>query len=790
MNMFEKSLRTIEYHKVLGLLSAEAQGEHAKERALSLTPFTTLFECEKAQQECADAVYLMGLYGAPGLSGLKDVTAELQRATLGGVLNLPELLRIGALLRTAGTAKKYMDGGKGDKTSIDGLFHSLTGNRYLEERIFEVIVSEEEIADSASPQLYDIRRQIKTASSKIRDVLNRIVTSQAYSKMLQENIITQRNGRYVVPVKAEYKGAFQGLVHDVSSSGATVFIEPASVVEINNSLKELAAAEKNEIERILAELSDQVASFAGAIERDYSLLCAIDFIFARGKLAYKLKAVRPHMVEKGQTKLIRAKHPLLDQSKAVPISFTIGGATDTVVITGPNTGGKTVSLKTLGLLCAMAQSGLQIPASDGSQTAVYENILADIGDEQSIEQSLSTFSSHMGNIVQILELSGEGSLVLLDELGAGTDPVEGAALAIAIIETLRKQGAKVAATTHYAELKMYALETKGVENASCEFDVATLMPTYRLVFGVPGRSNAFAISQRLGLNAAIIEKATANIDSQNKHFEEVISKLEEKRQDLESKTATAERQMRDALAANEQAQKRLETLEREREKLVLDAKLKATEILAQAKRTSDAVLEEAKQLKQQAEEGENPNLSAARAAFRGELSKAEKEVAAQRSERKAIPLPRALSPGDVVEIAKTGTRGTVISVPDEESVLVQAGILKITVKQNEVTLLENHPKPQAPAPKSSVKLERPEGVGQSIDVRGMNTEEAIMEVERFIDNAVRLHLETVMVIHGKGTGVLRANIQAHLKSMPQVKSYRTGVYGEGEMGVTVVTLKN
>ena len=600
-----------------------------------------------------------------------------------------------------------------------------------------------------------------------------------------------RDGRYCVPVKAEYRGSFPGLVHDTSSSGATLFMEPSAVVELNNNIRVLGGKEKAEIERILAELSAETAQFAGAIHRDYELLCTLDFFFARGKLAYQMRAARPKLLERGKTRLVRARHPMLNRDAAVPIGFTIGGDPDTVIITGPNTGGKTVSIKTLGLLTLMAQCGLQIPASDESVVVIYPQVLADIGDEQSIEQSLSTFSSHMKNMVEILAAADDRTLVLMDELGAGTDPVEGAALAVAIIEQFRRLGSTVAATTHYAELKVYALETPGVENASCEFDVQTLLPTYRLVFGVPGKSNAFAISRRLGLSDGIIESASKNIDSQNQQFEEVISKLEEKRQSLESKIATADRQKRDAEEANRKAQERLDNLEREREKLVLDAKLKAQEILNNARAVSDQVVTDAKRLKQEVADGKDANLAAARAIWRGELSAAEKQNAAQRAKRKAMPLPRPLRPGDAVEIVATRTRGTVISLNEKDgTVMVQAGILKIGVKKEELQLtsLETPAAKQKKQPVST-HLAAPTEASMSVDLRGQMAEEALMELDRFLDNAVRLRLDTVTIIHGKGTGVLRQRVQAHLKGHPQVKAFRLGIYGEGENGVTIATMK-
>jgi len=791
MTLQEKSLATIELPKILELLAAEAATPPAKELCRQLRPETSLAQCEKLQEETEDAAKLIGLQGSPAFSGVKDISGSLDRAEKGGFLNPVELLAVGALLRAARLTKAYREERRDQsQTSLDGYFSMLSGNKHLEDKIETVIVSEEEISDHASSELYQIRRQIRAASSKVRDVLAKITSGN--SKALQDNIVTQRNGRFVVPVKAEYRGTFPGMVHDTSSSGATLFIEPAAVVELNNNIRILNGKEKAEIERILAELSADTAQYAGAIRRDYEILCRLDFIFARGKLGYKMRGMRPKLLEKGRTEILRARHPLLNKDTAVPVTFTIGGGVDTVIITGPNTGGKTVGIKTLGLLTAMAQCGLQIPAADNSQIVLFEHILADIGDEQSIEQSLSTFSSHMRTIVDILEVAGDRTLVLLDELGAGTDPVEGAALARAIIQELRDRGCTVAATTHYAELKVFALETPGVENASCEFDVQTLRPTYRLIFGIPGKSNAFAISQRLGLSEAIIQSASSLVATEDKRFEEVITRLEEKRQALESKVAQAEQQKRDAEVANKRAQERLSTLETEREKLVLDAKLKAKEIIDNARAASEMVLEEAKRLKQEAADGKDANLAAARAVFRGTLSEAEKKNAAQRAERKAMPLPRALKAGDTVEIVATRTRATVLETPKPgEKVKVQAGILKIQVQPNELQLMEDvAPKKEEKLKASgSVRLAAPGNYSTELDLRGQNGDEAVMELERFIDNAMRLHLESIRIIHGKGTGVLRQRVQTCLKRHPQVKSFRLGVYGEGEDGVTIATLR-
>ena len=790
MTLQEKSLRTLELPKVLDLLAAEAQTEQGRARALSLRPETALPRCEMLQQQCADAVYLMGLYGSPSFSGVKDLSGALSRADMGGSLNMGELLAVAQLLRAARLTRGYLENHREGKTSLDELFSSLSGNKYLEDRIASAIISEEEMADSASPELSDIRRQMRVSASRVREALNKITSSPNYQKMLQDSLVTIRSGRYVVPVKAEYRSAFGGLVHDVSSSGATLFIEPSAVVDLNNAIRVLTGKEQHEIERVLAELSAEVASAAGSIGRDYETLCALDFIFARGKLAYKMRALRPRLTSEGRTVLRRARHPLLDKDAAVPIDFEIGGRCDTVIITGPNTGGKTVSIKTVGLLTVMAQCGLQIPAGEDSVVRIRSSVLADIGDEQSIEQSLSTFSSHMTNIVDILAGADAGALVLLDELGAGTDPIEGAALAMSIIEELRRRGSAVIATTHYAELKMYALETEGVENASCEFDVQTLRPTYRLIFGIPGKSNAFAIASRLGLAPGIIENAGERVGAESKRFEEVISQLEEKRQALESRLASAERDRAQAAEAARVARERLETLEGEREKLVMDAKLKAQEILNNARAASEHVLTEARRLRQQAEEGKDPNLAAARAAFRGEISEAERQTALQKARKKAIPPPRPLRAGDTVELLATKTRATVLETPEKGGkVRIQAGIMKITVAPDEIQFIEES-KPQKPQPVRSAggRVPRPEGQGASLDLRGKTADEAVMELERFIDGAVRMHISAVTIIHGKGTGVLRRTVQAELRSMPQVKSCRLGVYGEGEDGVTIAEL--
>ncbi len=563
--LFDKSIRTLELPAVLELLAAQAISAEAKDRCRRLVPETEAEEVLRLQDQTDAARGMIGLRGSPSFSGVKPVAEALARADRGGSLNTHELLTIAGLLTAARRVREYFNEDAQEKTVIDHLFLSLHGNRYLEDRIKNSILDEDEIADSASPELADIRRHMRQAASKSRQVLQRIISSPSYAKVLQEAIITQRDGRFVVPVKAEHKGDLPGLVHDISSSGATLFVEPMGVVQANNELKELEAKEKKEIERILAELSAQAAAHQEDILWDYDALVHLDVIFARGQLSYKMDADRPEIRRDGSIFLRRARHPLLDQAKAVPIDIEVGGTFDTLVITGPNTGGKTVSLKTLGLLTLMAQCGLHIPAASGSAVSVFTGVLADIGDEQSIEQSLSTFSAHMVNIVHILEEADRRSLILFDELGAGTDPVEGAALAIAIIQHARQRGAKIAATTHYAELKTFAMTTAGVENASCEFDVETLRPTYRLLIGIPGKSNAFAISLRLGLPQEVIDTAKEQMNTESIRFEDVLTQLEAKRQALEKEKETVDRLLRQREEDARRAREFREQMERAKE---------------------------------------------------------------------------------------------------------------------------------------------------------------------------------------------------------------------------------
>ena len=793
--LFDKSIRTLELPAVLELLAAQAISAEAKDRCRRLVPETEAEEVLRLQDQTDAARGMIGLRGSPSFSGVKPVAEALARADRGGSLNTRELLTIAGLLTAARRVREYFNEDAQEKTVIDHLFLSLHGNRYLEDRIKNSILDEDEIADSASPELADIRRHMRQAASKSRQVLQRIISSPSYAKVLQEAIITQRDGRFVVPVKAEHKGDLPGLVHDISSSGATLFVEPMGVVQANNELKELEAKEKKEIERILAELSAQAAAHQEDILWDYDALVHLDVIFARGQLSYKMDADRPEIRRDGSIFLRRARHPLLDQAKAVPIDIEVGGTFDTLVITGPNTGGKTVSLKTLGLLTLMAQCGLHIPAASGSAVSVFTGVLADIGDEQSIEQSLSTFSAHMVNIVHILEEADRRSLILFDELGAGTDPVEGAALAIAIIQHARQRGARIAATTHYAELKTFAMTTAGVENASCEFDVETLRPTYRLLIGIPGKSNAFAISLRLGLPQEVIDTAKEQMNTESIRFEDVLTQLEAKRQALEKEKETVDRLLRQREEDARKAREFREQMERAKENARSRGEAEARRILRDARTTADQVFAELSEMrKAQAKADRALNDNEARAELRRRLNEAEDAVNRRDARQEPIPKPsRPIQKGDLVELPGVRTPAEVVSVGSDGTLQLKAGILKMTVKASEVRLIEDDER-RAKAPKTAIsrpsaRTLRTVAAASELDIRGMETLEAEGVVEQFIDSAVMGRLETVTIIHGKGTGALRKMVHDLLRRNKAVKSYRLGVYGEGEAGVTVVTLK-
>ena len=790
--LFEKSIRTLELPAVLEKLAAKAVSQAAKDRCLKLTPSTDAEEVLRLLDETDAAKERLGLHGSPSFSGVKDVSAALTRADHGGMLNTRELLDIVGVLTASRRVADYDAQRQGEETVLDRLFTSLHTNKYLEEQIRSAILDEETIADTASSELADIRRKMRLAASKGRQILQRIISSPSYAKVLQEALITQRDGRFVVPVKAECKSSMPGLVHDVSSSGATLFVEPMGVVQANNELKELEAREKKEIDRILRQLS---AACAGSMENilwDYDILVHLDVIFARAQLSYQLNASRPEVRRRGGVALRRARHPLLDQAKAVPITVELGEQFDTLVITGPNTGGKTVTLKTIGLLCLMAQCGLHIPADSGSAVRVFHRVLADVGDEQSIEQSLSTFSAHMSNIVQILREVDDKSLLLFDELGAGTDPVEGAALAIAIIESARSQGALIAATTHYAELKTFAMTTAGVENASCEFDVQTLRPTYRLLIGIPGKSNAFAISRRLGLDESVIQAAQAQMDSDSVRFEDVLTQLEEKRQRLEKAQAEADRLWRQREEDARKARTFREQMEKAKDNARTKGEAEAKRIVRQAQAQADEIFAQLDQLRrQQQKQLSFQELNDAKAAVRHSLNQAQDALHIHDQPQEPVYTPsRPIEVGDLVELPGVKMAASVLAVNNDGTLLLQAGKMKMTVKAQQVRLPEGQPKKKPAAPVGgSPKLNLQSRASSELDIRGYETLEAESVVENYIDSAVMAKLGTVTIIHGKGTGALRKAVHEMLKRNKAVKSFRLGRYGEGEAGVTVVELK-
>jgi len=789
--LFEKSIRVLELPRVLELLEQHAVSAAAKERARALTPETEIDEVRRLLDETDAARGMIALKGSPSFGGVKSVAEALGRASRGGMLNTRELLDIAGLLTNARRVREYLPD-DAEPTVLDRVFASLRPNRYLEDKIKTAILSEDEIADAASPELADIRRHKRAAAAKGRQILQKIISSPSYKSVLQEALITQRGGRFVVPVKSEFRGELPGLIHDTSSSGATIFVEPMGVVQANNELKELEAKEEKEIDRILMALSAEAAGFEEDILWDYDMLVHLDLIFARGELSYDMDAMRPEVREGGGVYLRRARHPLLDKSKAVPIDIELGRSFDTLVITGPNTGGKTVSLKTLGLLCLMTQCGLHIPCADQSVVSVFSAVLADIGDEQSIEQSLSTFSAHMTNIVQILDEADDQSLILFDELGAGTDPVEGAALAVAIIGEARSLGAKVAATTHYAELKTFAMTTAGVENASCEFNVETLAPTYRLLIGIPGKSNAFAISKRLGLPDRVIESAKAQMSGESVRFEDVLTQLEMKRQALEKEKEEADRLLVRREEDAKKAREFREQMERAKDNAKSRGESEAKRILADAKAAADAAFRELDALRKEQRKLESQQVNEKRADILRELNTAREKVGAHDNFREPIPKPsRPIRAGDLVEIPGTGRRVEVLAVSGN-TLECKAGALRMKVKADEVRLVEDDERaaiaPKA-APKGGSRILRAASAPRELDIRGMETLEAESVVESYIDAAVMSRLESVTIIHGKGTGALRKAVHALLKRNKNVKSFRLGAFGEGEAGVTVVELR-
>ena len=782
----DKHTKALELDKILEMVAGECSSADGAELARALTPVHTAGEVQWLLQETDAAFVAMAKYGAPSFYGMKNVTNPLRRAQAGGGLGLRELLDIGATLRTIRGLTQWWSKSESVRTALTGRFQVLAPNKYLEEKIFTCIVSEEEVADNASPQLAAIRRKIRAASQRVRDQLDKLVRSPAHQRHLQESIVTQRGGRYVVPVKAEFRGEVPGLVHDTSASGATVFVEPMSVVEANNEIRVLRSDEQEEISHILLELSGEAGSFADSIIESYQYAVQLDLIFAKAQVAYKMKAVVPDVGEDGRVVLHSARHPLIAKEKVVPTEITLGDTFDTLIITGPNTGGKTVALKTIGLLTLMAMCGLMIPAGEGSRISVFQHILADIGDEQSIEQSLSTFSSHMVNIIQIFQVADSSSLILLDELGAGTDPVEGAALAESIIQELRSKGVRLACTTHYAELKAYAIQTPGVENGSCEFDVTTLRPTYRLLIGVPGKSNAFAITQRLGMDPSIVDRARKLVSEESNAFEQVVSRLEEDRRKMEDELETLRESAAKAKENAQEAQRLKEEAESQAKKEIEQARQEAAQIVQKTRQRADALVNELEELRRQ----KNKQLSAEqKARLRSGMRELESSADPVRKRRDDhYTLPRPLVVGDEVLLYDIDKSATVLELPKDDTVLVQAGIIKTRVPLSNVRLVSKRQLKKQQGRSVTKSVSTPE-ISTSLDIRGQNVEEALMEVDAFLDRASRMHLPLVTIIHGKGTGVLRSAVQQHLRRCSQVKSFRLGVYGEGENGVTIAELK-
>ncbi len=780
-----KDHKALELDKILEKLAEQTSFEDAAQLALAIEPSNGLFEVRELLKETSDAHSLSARFGAPSFGNLHNMTNALRRAQAGAVLTPLELMRAAALLRVIRTVSEWRDRSASVESCLDMRFNALSPNKYLETKIASDILSEDEIADNASPELAAIRRKITAAAARIRERLDKLIHSSSMQKYLQDSIVTIRSGRFVIPVKAEFRSSVAGLVHDTSSSGATVFIEPMSVVEANNDIRLLRSKEQTEIDRILAELSAELGAYADSICDSYRVLTELNVIFAKAELAYKMKATLPIMNDSGRIVLKNARHPLIAADKVVPTNIELGVSFDTLVVTGPNTGGKTVSLKTLGLLSLMAMCGLMIPASDNSELSVFDSVLADIGDEQSIEQSLSTFSAHITNIRRILDTADEKSLVLIDELGAGTDPVEGAALATAILEELREQGARIASTTHYAELKSFALETKGVENACCEFDVSTLRPTYKLLIGMPGRSNAFAISERLGIKEEVVNRARELVSMDNSRFEAVVQKLEESRNELEKRLAEAEAVKAEAYAELEKARTEAEQSRQKKDRELENARIEAEQIITKARAQVYGVLDELEAIRKKKE-----ITPEEKAKLRADIRNMEEAAdPVKKRETEEYKLPRPLKPGDLVLIFDIDKKATVLET-GKDSVLVQAGIIKTRVPIDNLRLLRQE---SVTLPKRSVvrtvRNDMRVNASTEVDVRGENAADAILDVDRAIDLAVMQGLHQITIIHGKGTGILRKEIQKHLRTHPSVRTFRLGTFGEGDSGVTIAELK-
>lgn len=794
MNKYYKKL---ELDKILELLAEQTSSDSCRDQALKLSPSFDEAEIRRELQKTNDAFTLSAKFGTPRFRRIKDISFSLRRCKSGSALSFRELLDVADILRETNMLCDWFGQCESMENSLSEYFRELYPIKDLEQRISESIISEEEMSDAASPELASIRKRIVRQGMNIREQLDKLIKSRSTQKFLQEAIVTMRDGRYVVPVRSEYKNEVSGLVHDTSATGQTFFIEPMSVVEANNEIRVLKSREQAEIERITQELSARVGENADSIANNFRVAQILELYFAKANLGAKMRGVAANIVSEPRISLHQARHPLIDQNSVVPITVELGGAYSSLMITGPNTGGKTVAIKTIGLLTLMTMCGLMIPAGDGSEVGIFGGIYVDIGDEQSIEQSLSTFSSHMVNVVKILSLADDRSLVLIDELGSGTDPVEGAALAVSILSTLREQGAKVAATTHYQEVKMYALQTEGVENASCEFDVNTLKPTYRLIVGVPGKSNAFAISQRLGMPDYVIDRAKELVSTENKRFEQVVDALEKSRQELEALKESAAISERNAKMTESELKQKLSDLEQQKEKELESARQRAMSIVEETRFRSNQLLNELEELKKvKDKEALRQGLSAAKGKTNSALNRMQDDAnpVVQRHIDTYV-LPRPLKAGDTVMLADTRKEGVLMTVPNMSGTCyVQVGMMKIKTNQKNLRLVENKKKQQPQksvggSVKKQVTSNMNRRGGMELDIRGMMSDEGVLEVERFIDGAQLSGISTVVIIHGKGTGALRAAVQQSLKTNPAVKSYRQGAYGEGEAGVTVVELK-
>ncbi len=788
-----KYYRKLELDKILELLANETVSDYAHNKALKITPLRSYDEIKTELQKTDDAFTLSAKFGTPRFRKVPDISDALKRAAAGSMLSFRELLDTAAVLRETAMLCDWFSQCENSDCSLSEYFKGLTPIKSLEKRISDSILSEEEMSDNASAELATIRKRITRQGQHIREQLDGMLKNKTQRNFLQDAVVTMRDGRYVVPVKSEHKNDVPGLVHDTSATGQTFFIEPMSVVEANNEIRILKNREQAEIERITREISEEIGENASAISENFRLSQILELYFAKANLGAKMKATTPTLVNEPKVVLNRARHPLLDRDTAVPISVEIGSKYGCLIITGPNTGGKTVAIKTVGLLSLMTACGMMIPAGDGSIIGVFDRIFVDIGDEQSIEESLSTFSSHMTNVVGIVNNATENSLALIDELGSGTDPVEGAALAVAILTELKNRGAKVLATTHYQEVKMFALETDGVENASCEFDVETLKPTYRLIVGVPGKSNAFAISERLGMPKRIISSAEGLVSTENKRFEEVIDRLEQSRRELEELRASVELSERNAKMTESELKQKLSELEAQKEKELENARQRALSIVEQTRAQSNMLLNELEELKKTKDkEALRKGISDAKSRANSALNKMQDEAnpVIEKRVENYVP-PRPFKQGDTVRLADTNREGTLLTVPNINGVCyVQTGSMKVKTNAENLRLVE---KKTAAQPIGKVKKTVTSNMtrrgGMELDIRGMMGDEGVIEVERFIAGALMSGLSQIVIIHGKGTGALRAAVHTALRRNPAVKSFRLGEYGEGEAGVTVVELK-